>query len=268
MSRGTSHNKIQFGADLKRHLKALRERYARVWSEEWACVWKLELQRRGAQQVRMLCTPPHGRARTTGETFAVWLSAAWVHVVDHPDPEQRRRHERAGTGLDYAEGLRATDQRRVVAYFTKQSLIASTEYQHHVPREGSEPGAGPGRFWSVWTLQPGRPHRPIGARRRHLRWPYRPPLGPRPRSRPVAVGAARRPDHRPHPLSAQPYPRAPHDQRHRGWIAVNDGPSFTSSLQHHLAPGRDKLPALNHGKPSLDPRFQANTAREDLRPIE
>lgn len=144
---------VPTGQVLKRHLKALRKRYLRAWGEDWACVWKLEFQRRGAPQVHMLCTPPHGRARTTGETFAVWLSAAWADVVDHSDPEQRRRHERAGAALDYAEGLRATDPRRVAAYFTKHSLMASKEYQHHVPPEWSEPGTGPGRFWGVWGLQ-------------------------------------------------------------------------------------------------------------------
>ncbi|MFC5064939.1 rolling circle replication-associated protein [Actinomycetospora atypica] len=144
---------VPMGAGLKRRMKALRKRYARTWGEDWACVWKLEFQRRGAPHVHMLCTPPHGRARTRGETFAVWLSAAWADVVDHPDPEQRRRHERAGTALDYAEGLRATDPRRVAAYFTKHGLMASKEYQHHVPPEWSEPGTGPGRFWAVWPLQ-------------------------------------------------------------------------------------------------------------------
>ena len=116
------------------------------------CVWKLEFQRRGAPHVHMLSTPPHGTARTTGETFAVWLSRSWAEVVDHPDPEQRRRHQRAGTALDYAEGLRATDPRRVAAYFTKHGLMAAKEYQHDVPPEWSEPGTGPGRFWGVWNL--------------------------------------------------------------------------------------------------------------------
>ncbi|MCD2191463.1 rolling circle replication-associated protein [Actinomycetospora soli] len=144
---------VPTGAELKRHMKALRKRYARAWGEEWACVWKLEFQRRGAPHVHLLCTPPHGLSRTTGVRFAVWLSAVWADVVAHPDPEHRRRHELAGTALDYAEGLRATDPRRVAAYFTKHGLMAAKEYQHDVPPEWSEPGTGPGRFWGVWTLQ-------------------------------------------------------------------------------------------------------------------
>ncbi|GAA4820404.1 hypothetical protein GCM10023201_02280 [Actinomycetospora corticicola] len=144
---------VPTGAVLKRHMKALRKRYARAWGEEWACVWKLEFQRRGAPHVHLLCTPPHGTARTTGQRFAVWLSAAWADVVAHPDPEQRRRHELAGTALDYADGLRATDPRRVAAYFTKHGLMAAKEYQHDVPPQWAEPATGPGRFWGVWTLQ-------------------------------------------------------------------------------------------------------------------
>ena len=204
---------VPTGQVLKRHMKALRKRYARAWGEEWACVWKLEFQRRGAPHVHMLCTPPHGRARTTGETFAVWLSAAWADVVDHPDPEQRRRHERAGTALDYAEGLRATDPRRVAAYFTKHGLMASKEYQHHVPPEWSEPGTGPGRFWGVWTLQ--RAVRTVARhpRGRHPRRPHRPPLGQGPAPRPADLEAPRRPGHRPRPLPPLPLPRPPHDQR-------------------------------------------------------
>ena len=144
---------VPTGQVLKRHMKALRKRYLRAWGEDWSSVWKLEFQRRGAPHVHMLCTPPHGLSKTTGERFAVWLSAAWAGVVDHPDPEQRRRHELAGTALDYAEGLRATDPRRVAVYFTKHGLMAAKEYQHEVPAEWREPGNGPGRFWGVWNLE-------------------------------------------------------------------------------------------------------------------
>ena len=142
---------VPTGPVLKAHMKALRKRYLRAWGEDWACVWKLEFQRRGAPHVHMLCTPPHGKG-STGERFHVWLSRVWAEVVDHPDPEQRRRHELAGTALDYREGLRATDPRRVAAYFCKHGMLAAKEYQHQVPEAWQEPGRGPGRFWGVWNL--------------------------------------------------------------------------------------------------------------------
>jgi len=40
--------------------------------------------------------------------FRTWLSVTWADIVAHPDPEQRRRHRAAGTGVDYAEGLTKT----------------------------------------------------------------------------------------------------------------------------------------------------------------
>ena len=107
---------------------------------------------RSAARAHALHPAPRPRPHHRRDLRGVAL-AAWAEVVDHPDPEQRRRHERAGTALDYAEGLRATDPRRVAAYFTKHGLMAAKEYQHHVPDEWSEPGTGPGRFWGVWTLQ-------------------------------------------------------------------------------------------------------------------
>ena len=222
------------GGYVKRHMKALRKRYQRAWGEDWSAVWKLEFQRRGAPHVHLLCTPPHGHAQTTGQTFAVWLSAAWAAVVNHPDPEQRRRHERAGTGLDYAEGLRATDPRRVAAYFTKHGLMASKEYQHHVPAEWSEPGTGPGRFWGVWNLQRATrtvqvtPADGIRAGRTARRWAR---AQGRVQSRWVqrvdqATGRVR-------------YRRSRTRVRlmtngNRGWIATNCGPAWVSDLARAL----------------------------------
>jgi hypothetical protein len=49
--------------------------------------------------------------------FRRWLSITWADIVAHPDPEQRRRHRIAGTGVDYAEGIRLTDPRRMAVYF-------------------------------------------------------------------------------------------------------------------------------------------------------
>ena len=51
--------------------------------------------------------------------FRRWLSITWADIVAHPDPEQRRKHRAAGTGVDYAEGIRLTDPRRMAVYFAK-----------------------------------------------------------------------------------------------------------------------------------------------------
>ncbi len=76
---------------------------------------------------------------TTGQTrevdFKRWLSITWANIVNHPDPEQRRRHQAAGTGVDYAEGIKLTDPRRMAVYFAKYGAGSAKDYQHRVPAE-------------------------------------------------------------------------------------------------------------------------------------
>ena len=160
----------------------------------------------------------------------MWLSAAWSAVVNHPDPEQRRRHDRAGTALDYAEGLRATDPRRVAAYFTKHGLMANKEYQHHVPPGWSEPGTGPGRFWGVWNLHRAvrtvqvKPEDDVRVGRIARRWA-------RAQGR-VQARWVQRVDQT---TGRTRYRRSRTRVRlmtndNRGWIAVNSGPDFATSI--------------------------------------
>ena len=51
----------------------------------------------------------------------------------HPDPEERRKHLAAGTGVDYAQGVKLTDPRRMAVYFAKYGAGGGKEYQHRVP---------------------------------------------------------------------------------------------------------------------------------------
>jgi hypothetical protein len=153
------------GKTAKRHLQALRKRYTKAWNRDLHAVWKLEFQGRGAPHFHLLAVPPHGVARTPGRRarkaawvgaglpFRMWLSAVWADIVAHPDPEERRRHELAGTGVDFAEGLRASDPKRVAVYFTKHGAFSAKEYQNRVPEEWQAPGKGPGRFWGYWGLR-------------------------------------------------------------------------------------------------------------------
>jgi hypothetical protein len=153
------------GKTAKGHLAAFRRRYERAWDRELVAVWKLEFQRRGAPHFHLLMVPPHGVARTPGVRaradawvgaglpFRQWLSAVWADIVGHPDPEEHRYHQLAGTGVDYNEALRARDPKRVAVYFTKHGSFAAKEYQNCVPPEWQEPGKGPGRFWGYWRLE-------------------------------------------------------------------------------------------------------------------
>lgn len=243
------------GKAFKAHLRAFRERYRRAWGEDLACVWKLEFQGRGAPHVHFLCTPPHGHDKFLGLPFRAWLSRTWADVVDHPDPDERARHEVAGTGVDFAEGLRASDPRRVAAYFLGHNTAGpgGKEYQHRVPEQWQEPGAGPGRFWGYWVLEPVRatvevtPDTAVAAARVMRRWSraqgrvrrvMRPRVaGGQPVNRDAVVegltGAQlatekRRVRYRRTTVRAVLLPRG------RGWVAVNDGPSFAADLARYL----------------------------------
>ncbi|MGH3900135.1 MAG: rolling circle replication-associated protein, partial [Pseudonocardiaceae bacterium] len=125
------------------HFAVLCKRYARAWGEPLVCVWKREFQARGAPHFHLSTTPPMGwitvadpeTGQATPVDFRQWLSITWAAIVAHPDPEQRRRHRVAGTGVDYAEGIKGTDPRRMAVYFAKYGTAGGKEYQHHVPTE-------------------------------------------------------------------------------------------------------------------------------------
>lgn len=142
------------GQAFKQLMRAFLERWRRRWGT-WRGVWKLEFQRRGAPHLHLYQATP------TGPEFREWLSRAWYEVVGSGD----ERHLRAGTGVDWGEGIRASDPKRLAVYFLKRAtghnLGIDKEYQHRVPFEwggvnedgerGPE-GTGPGRFWGYRGL--------------------------------------------------------------------------------------------------------------------
>lgn len=143
------------GAAVKRHVNMLLRRYKRAWGTRLVGVWKLEFQRRGAPHLHIFTVPPRGLAHDgvagAGLSFRDWLSLTWANVVDAAGDEYVR-HLAAGTGIDYAEGLRHRDPKRVAVYFTKHGHGGAKEYQNVVPLAWREPGCGPGRFWGYWGL--------------------------------------------------------------------------------------------------------------------
>lgn len=255
------------GKTVKGHLLALRKRYERAWDEKLATIWKLEFQRRGAPHWHLLMIPPYGVAGAArragarrkraavgdGLPFPQWLSATWADIVSHPDPVERMRHERAGTGVDFAEGLRASDPRRVAVYFLKHGGASGKEYQHVLPAPWRVPGRGPGRWWGYWHLSPVVAARevPVGdairAARILRRWSRaqgvtRQVRVPRIRGGAIrselaeVVGlagaqavAARRPRYR---SVRRPVERM---SGGTGWVAVNDGAAMGSQLARALA---------------------------------
>lgn len=171
------------GPVVKAHLVQFFKRFERAWGTAWSGIWKLEFQRRGAPHFHLLMVPPSGVARGSeyaahqlklveweaggragrrpywrsqvgdGMGFKQWLSAVWADVVGHPDPEERARHESAGTAVDYDEGSRARDPKRAAVYFGKHGSFAAKDYQHDVPELWRDSGKSVGRFWGYRGLR-------------------------------------------------------------------------------------------------------------------
>jgi hypothetical protein len=240
------------GAACKVHLEMLRKRYQRAFGEDLVCLWKQEFQRRGAPHFHLLMVPPVGTSED-GQYFRQWLSINWAAVVNHPDPEQHRRHVLAGTAVDWAEGLKSTDPKRVADYFAKHGSFAAKEYQNCVPEAWRKPGQGPGRFWGYWGLEPAR----VGVRvsasdgvklgRLLRRWARAQGVTRQATVRRVRGGAAtsayteviglagatvlsnRKVRYRHSRVRAKRLPT------NRGWVSVNDGAEFASQIARWLS---------------------------------
>jgi hypothetical protein len=257
----------------KRHLWALCKRYERAWGEPLIGPWKQEFQARGAPHFHISTTPRMGFTTITDPhtgqqrevDFKTWLSITWAEIVNHPDPDQRRKHEAAGTGVDYAQGIKLNDPRRMAIYFAKYGTAGGKEYQHLVPVEwltcvlicddcGAEYdpdrddcpdcgcvdaelvdiGGGPGRFWGYRGLRPERAVREvtpavgIQAGRVLRRW-YR----AKGLTKQITVPRVEQ------TTSRIRYRRTRVRKRlflhNRGFAVVNDGPAFASQLARYLA---------------------------------
>jgi hypothetical protein len=221
------------GKTFKKLVKRFRKRWERAWGLPVLGLWKLEFQRRGAPHFHLFTIVPDGRT-AAGAQFREWLSATWAAVVAHPDPEEYRRHRLAGTGVDYAAGLRSRDPRRIAIYFSKHGLFGAKEYQNEVPEAWQGPGMGPGRFWGIWGLQRCAlavevdPHAATLAARVMRRWAHSQGI-----TREVSV---RRADtstgvvrHRKVRRKVKRLPRG------HGWISLNDGPGFAVEVARYLA---------------------------------
>jgi len=147
------------GRVAKRHLAAFRQRFRRAVGRRLDGAWKLEFQGRGAPHFHLLMPIP---ALVRGERFEAWLSRTWADIVG-AEGEERRRHELAGTGVDFASTARMSDPKRLAVYFLKHGTKShdGKEYQHEVPQEWLvddqgevTPESGPGRFWGFWGMKP------------------------------------------------------------------------------------------------------------------
>ena len=122
------------GAEAKRHLRALADRWNRRFGARPDWIWKLEFQRRGAPHFQLMVSWPDDQVSDAEMRF--WLAHAWYEIVGSNDP----KHRSAGT--------RVADVRDVHAMgaYLAGYLTTRKGYQE-VPPEGFHPG----RWWNVPT---------------------------------------------------------------------------------------------------------------------
>jgi len=131
-----------------RHLRALAKRFERATGRAFMGVWKREFQRRGAPHFHVLTPLP---AMIGEETAREWFARNWYEVVGSGD----ERHLRAGTGVDWSEGLRMMDANRAAAYFTGYSAgkADSKSYQDEAPEGWANDNGSVGRWWGVIGME-------------------------------------------------------------------------------------------------------------------
>lgn len=226
----------------KRHIDAFKRAFLRTYGRPLIGPWKREFQRRGAPHYHILITPPaelvpgriDGQPANIG--FREWMAQTWTNIVckgTNLDAEERHDmlavHRHART-LDYAEGMRAKDPKRLAVYFSKHGVYEAKDYQNNAPATWDAVG----RFWGVWGLEKAtatvelhadealalarvmrRWQRANGFRAQRTVWRTDTRTGAqRQRRSGVWVGSRMR--------------------GHKGFIVLNDGPAFASALARYL----------------------------------
>lgn len=142
------------------------DNFMRSWEKKWGpqpLIWKREFQGRftaprtlagldsgRAPHWHLWLVPPVPMVEMKG--FREWLSLAWTTALQITDDAERAASLKAGTGVDFAEGLRARDPKRLAVYFLKESLGGEGKaYQNESPPEWD--GESVGRFWGYRRME-------------------------------------------------------------------------------------------------------------------
>jgi hypothetical protein len=132
---------------IRAHLNALEKRLHRTLGYKVAFVWAREFMRSGAPHFHLAGVFPR---RINDERLETWLTRNWAQIVDSGDPS----HYRAGTRIDWSEGLDASDPNRLAAYFGAYATgKGSKEYQHHAPEGWANPNGSHGRHWGARNVE-------------------------------------------------------------------------------------------------------------------
>ena len=123
------------------HRHALEKRLTRALGYLPGFFWVREFQGRGAPHFHLAGAWP---TTIEGLPLRTWLSRTWYDIVGSVDP----RHLNAGTRIDWAKGLDASDPNRLAAYFSAYSTgEGGKEYQHHPPEGWCNENGSAGRHW-------------------------------------------------------------------------------------------------------------------------
>jgi hypothetical protein len=130
------------------HLRRLAKRFHRATGRVFMGCWKREFQRRGAPHFHVLTPLP---AMIGDETTREWFARNWYEIVDSGD----ERHLRAGTAVDWSEGLRMMDANRAAAYFCGYSAgkAGAKSYQDEAPEGWTNTNGSVGRWWGVLGME-------------------------------------------------------------------------------------------------------------------
>lgn len=241
-------------------------RYERAWAEPLSMFWKVEFQARGAPHLHGLTAPPHGLSNREmvngGLSFMRWLSITWAECVDPARgagraPGEFDKHVRAGTGVDFAEGLRASDPKRAAVYFLGHNTAGhpgGKEYQHQPPALWVDEGTV-GRFWgrrglgtsvSTFELTPADYTAAVRLVRRwsraqrqvrkvsRLRYPGGRVTGDQWDVGGLAAVELLTSREKVRPRRRRQTVRVERCGQGAGWVAVNDGPSFAGDIARWL----------------------------------
>lgn len=180
-------------AAFKEHVNALRKRYYSTWGrahDQWAGIWKMEFQGRGAPHLHIGTVVPDGerpaplshddlthlkgcsscyRGAHTGRFgFRDWLSRVWSQVIfkGHDEPPvpfsdagwlvERAQGQQNGVDVEMDVTGRYADPKRVGVYFAKHGLWEK-EYQNHAPeiwKAAIADGERGANFWGLWVVRP------------------------------------------------------------------------------------------------------------------
>ena len=154
------HRIVPDATTFKAHVNTLRGRFKTSWGarqHQWAGIWKMEFQRRGAPHLHVGSTVPTGvhsaplsqgdlthlqecsgcylGAHTGRFEFREWLARHWADIIfkdvhEAPSPwsisgweRERSKSQNAGIRVDTDEGMRYSDPKRIGVYFSKHGLF-------------------------------------------------------------------------------------------------------------------------------------------------